>query len=66
MGAGDLDFRQFAQQSDLYTGGLSASPYISAHHTTSYGYDEGILFSSYSIDRNVPHMFSLWEDIFTK
>ena len=66
MGAGDLDYRQFAQQCDLYTGGLSASPYISAHHTVSHGYDQGIMFTSHCNDRHVPHMFSLWEDVFTK
>ena len=30
---GGLDHHQFAEQCDLYTGGLHVSPHISTHHT---------------------------------
>lgn len=66
MGAGDLDHRQFAQQCDLYTGGLHVSPHVAQHHTNMCGYDQGVLFTSYCLDRHLPYMLSLWEDIFTR
>ena len=66
MGAGDLDYRQFAQECDLYTGGLSVSPHVASHHTTPLGYEQGVLFSSYCLERHLPHMLSLWEDVFTE
>ena len=40
MGAGDLNHRQFAQQIDLYTGGLHVSPHICAHHSNELGYEQ--------------------------
>ncbi|XP_065906804.1 presequence protease, mitochondrial-like isoform X4 [Dysidea avara] len=64
MGAGDLDHRQFAQQVDLYTGGLNLSPHICSHHSNELGYEQGIIFSSYCLDRHISHMFSLWHDVF--
>lgn len=66
MGAGDLDHRQFAQQCDLYTGGLHVSPHVAQHHTNMCGYDQGVLFTSHCLDRHLPYMLSLWEDIFTR
>ena len=66
MGAGDLDHRQFAQQCDLYTGGLHVSPHVTQHHTNLCGYDQGVLLSSHCLDRHLPYMLSLWEDVFTR
>lgn len=66
MGAGDLDSRQFSLQCDLYSGGLNVSPHVCAHHSTVNGFDQGVLFSSHCLNRHVPHMFSLWEDVFTR
>ena len=66
MGAGDLDHRQFAQQCDLYTGGLHVSPHVAQHHTNMSGYDQGVLFTSHCLDRHLPYMLYLWEDIFTR
>ena len=40
MGAGSLNHRQFAQQIDLYTGGLHVSPHICAHHSNESGYEQ--------------------------
>ena len=42
MGAGDLNHRQFAQEIDLYTGGLNVSPHICAHHSNELGYEQVI------------------------
>jgi len=43
MGAGDLNHRQFAQQVDLYTSGLSVSSHICAHHSNELGYEQVIV-----------------------
>eukprot|EP00731_Ephydatia_muelleri_P032052 Em0023g559a len=66
MGAGDLDHRQFAQECDLYTGGLFVSPHVCSHHTSPLGYEQGVLFTSHCLERHLPHMLSLWEDVFTE
>uniref|UniRef100_A0A3P9ILL0 Presequence protease, mitochondrial n=1 Tax=Oryzias latipes TaxID=8090 RepID=A0A3P9ILL0_ORYLA len=64
MGCGALDYRQQAQQMELRTGGMSASTQVvpdSAHIDT---FEQGILLSSSCLERNLPHMFHLWSDIF--
>uniref|UniRef100_A0A8C7YSH8 Pitrilysin metalloproteinase 1 n=1 Tax=Oryzias sinensis TaxID=183150 RepID=A0A8C7YSH8_9TELE len=64
MGCGALDYRQQAQQMELRTGGMSASAQVvpdSAHIDT---FEQGILLSSSCLERNLPHMFHLWSDIF--
>lgn len=66
MGAGDLDHRQFAQECDLYTSGLSVSPHVCSHHTAPLSYEQGVLFHSHSLERHIPRMLSLWEDVFTE
>ena len=50
MGAGDLNHRQFAQQVDLYTGGLIVSPHICAHHSNELGYEQVIVNYTVSMD----------------
>ena len=40
MGAGNLCHRQFAQQVDLYTGGLNLTPHICSHHSNDLGYEQ--------------------------
>ena len=49
MGAGDLDHRQFAQQVDLYTGGLNLSPHICSHHSNKLGYEQVLLMYSFGL-----------------
>ncbi len=66
MGAGGLDHRQFAQQCDLYTGGLSVCPHVVSHHTHPSGYDQGVFLASHCLDRHLPYMLALWEDVFTE
>ncbi|KAF2361248.1 Peptidase M16C associated [Trinorchestia longiramus] len=65
MGAGGLDFREFDQQVELTTGGLSVSPHLQ-QHVHNYSIERGVLFSSYCLQKNVSHMFNLWEKILTE
>ena len=66
MGAGDLDHRQFAHECDEYTGGLSMTPHVVAHHSSAAGFDQGVLLHSHCLHQNTPHMLSLWEDVFNR
>lgn len=64
MGAGSLDYRQQAQQMELRTGGVSVSTQVIPDSAHMDMYEQGILLSSSCLDRNLPHMFELWADIF--
>jgi Zn-dependent M16 (insulinase) family peptidase len=65
MGTKDMDYRQLAQHIDLYTGdSLSAATHVASHHTMENGLEQSVSFSSHCLDRHLPYMLSLWEDIF--
>ncbi|XP_021354129.1 presequence protease, mitochondrial-like isoform X2 [Mizuhopecten yessoensis] len=66
MGAGDYDYKSLSQDIDLYTGGLSAGVHVKAHHTDDNTYEQGLMFSSYCLDRNLEKMLGLWTDVFTR
>uniref|UniRef100_A0AAX7VRB6 Presequence protease, mitochondrial n=1 Tax=Astatotilapia calliptera TaxID=8154 RepID=A0AAX7VRB6_ASTCA len=66
MGCGALDYRQQAQQMELRTGGMSVSTQVitDCNELDTYEQVSGILLSSSCLERNLPHMFQLWSDIF--
>ncbi|XP_041847392.1 presequence protease, mitochondrial [Melanotaenia boesemani] len=64
MGCGALDYRQQSQQIELRTGGVSASTQVVSDSTQMDTFEQGILLSSSCLERNLPHMFQLWTDIF--
>ncbi|XP_068196334.1 presequence protease, mitochondrial [Antennarius striatus] len=64
MGGGDLDYRQQAQQMELRTGDMSASWHIVADPAHLDKYEQGVVLSSSCLERNLPHMFQLWSDVF--
>ncbi|KAF1384224.1 hypothetical protein PFLUV_G00140490 [Perca fluviatilis] len=64
MGCGALDYRQQAQQMELRTGGMSVSTQVTPDSTQLDMYEQGVLLSSSCLERNLPHMFQLWRDIF--
>lgn len=64
MGCGALDYRQQAQQMELRTGGMSVSTQVIPDSTQLDMYEQGVLLSSSCLERNLPHMFQLWRDIF--
>ena len=63
MGAGDYNYTELSQQFDLHTGKMSVAPHILPHHSSSDGYFEELLCSSYSTILNAPKMLSLWKDV---
>ncbi|XP_046923091.1 presequence protease, mitochondrial isoform X2 [Lynx rufus] len=64
LGCGLLDYRQQAQQIELKTGGMAASPHVIPDGTHLDVYEQGVLFSSFCLDRNLTDMMQLWSEIF--
>uniref|UniRef100_A0A3Q3WJI8 Pitrilysin metalloproteinase 1 n=1 Tax=Mola mola TaxID=94237 RepID=A0A3Q3WJI8_MOLML len=64
MGCAALDYRQQAQQMELRTGGMSVSTQVIPDSTQLDMYEQGVLLFSSCLERNLPHMFHLWSDIF--
>lgn len=64
LGCGALDYRQQSQQMELRTGGMSVSPLVTPDSTQLDMYEQGVLLYSSCLERNLPHMFQLWSDIF--
>ncbi|KAM4551302.1 presequence protease, mitochondrial [Odontesthes bonariensis] len=64
MGCGTLDYRQQAQQMELRTGGMSVSTQVIPDSTHMDTFEQGILLFSSCLERNLPHMFQLWSDLF--
>uniref|UniRef100_A0ABI7Z3C6 Pitrilysin metalloproteinase 1 n=1 Tax=Felis catus TaxID=9685 RepID=A0ABI7Z3C6_FELCA len=64
LGCGLLDYRQQAQQIELKTGGMAASPHVIPDGTHLDVYEQGVLFSSFCLDRNLPDMMQLWGEMF--
>ncbi|CAM4600021.1 unnamed protein product [Lepidochelys kempii] len=64
MGCGALGYREQAQQMELKTGGMSVSPHIIPDDSHLDAYEQGVLFSSLCLDRNLPDMMHLWSEIF--
>ncbi|XP_048577548.1 presequence protease, mitochondrial isoform X1 [Nematostella vectensis] len=64
MGAGNLDYKEMAQLIERRTGGLSVGTHICTNHTDPMKYEQGVMFSSHCLDKNLPHMFYLWGEIF--
>lgn len=66
MGTEKLDYRTFDQQVKLKSGGLNINTHIAETIEDTNSFEEGILFSSYCLDRNVGNMYSLWEKLFNE
>ncbi|KAJ1099878.1 hypothetical protein NDU88_004972 [Pleurodeles waltl] len=64
MGCGAYDYREQSQQMELTTGGMSVTPQIIPDESNIDSYEQGVLFSSSCLDRNVPDMMYLWSEIF--
>nr|XP_004409406.2 PREDICTED: presequence protease, mitochondrial [Odobenus rosmarus divergens] len=64
LGCGLLDYRRQAQQIELKTGGMAASPHVLPDDAHLDTYEQGVLFSSFCLDRNLPDMMHLWSEIF--
>jgi len=63
LGAGQFDYKELSQQIELHTGGLGVSPHISTHHTDEDSFEQGLMLSSHCLERNIPMMFYLWQEV---
>ncbi|XP_068843300.1 presequence protease, mitochondrial isoform X2 [Capricornis sumatraensis] len=63
LGCGSLDYRELAQQVELKTGGLAAAPQVLPDDSHLNTYEQGVLFSSFCLDRNLADMMHLWSEI---
>ncbi|XP_056655979.1 presequence protease, mitochondrial isoform X3 [Monodelphis domestica] len=64
MGCGIYDYREQAQQIELKTGGMSVTPHVIPDDSHLDMYEQGVLFSSLCLDRNLSDMMHLWSEIF--
>ena len=63
MGAGDLNFAEFSQQCDMFSGGLSIRPVVIQDNSALNSFRLEIMGSSYCLHRNVEAMLALWKDV---
>jgi len=66
MGAGNLNHRELHQLIKMRTGGMSLSTHVTTDHSDMYAFEQGLEFSSHCLDKNLPHMFYLWGEIFAR
>lgn len=66
MGAGNLNHRELHQLIKRRTGGMSLSTHVTTHHSELNAFEQGLQFSSHCLDKNLPHMFYLWGEIFAR
>lgn len=64
MGTKTHDYRQMDQQIQLKTGGVSFSTHIAENIYDTGSYEEGVLFSSFCLDRNVKAMMGIFSELF--
>lgn len=66
MGTQRHSYRELDQLVQLKTGGVSLSNHIADDTMETFSYEEGILFASYCLDRNVKDMFTIWSELFNE
>ena len=66
MGAGVMDYKELSHQAELHTGGLNAATHVSMNPNDLFGFDQGVLFSSHCLERNLEKMLELWTEIFDR
>ncbi|KAG3257777.1 pitrilysin metallopeptidase 1 [Ictidomys tridecemlineatus] len=64
LGCGTLNYRELAQQLELKTGDMTVSPHVLPDESNPDTYEQGVLFSSFCLNRNLPDMMHLWSEIF--
>ncbi|CAD6217344.1 GSCOCG00004797001-RA-CDS [Cotesia congregata] len=66
MGTKIHDYRSFDRLCQLKTGGLHFSSHIAEEKDSIDKYEEGIVISSYCLDRNASNMWDLWKELFNQ
>ncbi|CAF5162525.1 unnamed protein product, partial [Rotaria magnacalcarata] len=63
LGSKKFNYLELSEQIDLKTGGLNVSSHLDDSSFKIEDYEEGVILSSYCLDRNIDAMFDLWEDV---
>ncbi|CAF1026202.1 unnamed protein product [Adineta ricciae] len=63
LGSNKFNYLELSEQIALKTGGLNVSTHLDESAFRIEDYEEGVILSSYCLDRNLNAMFDLWEDI---
>lgn len=63
MGTGKRSMEELEDEIKLKTGGIKAGTHISTNHSDLKVTEEGLVFSGFALDRNVPAMFELFRTI---
>ncbi|RWS01687.1 Presequence protease: mitochondrial-like protein [Dinothrombium tinctorium] len=66
LGTRNKSHKDMDQEISLRTGGLSASVHIAEHHSLIGDYEQGVIFSSYSLEKNLEAMLNIWSQIFNE
>ncbi|KAH3747814.1 hypothetical protein DPMN_182246 [Dreissena polymorpha] len=66
MGAGVYDYKALSHQVELFTGGLHGDCHVVASPTNPRGLDQGLVFTSHCLERNISNMLGLWTEIFDR
>lgn len=59
LGTGKRSIEELEDEIKLKTGGIKAGTHISTNHSDLNVTEEGLVFSGYALDRNIPAMFEL-------
>jgi Zn-dependent M16 (insulinase) family peptidase len=65
MGTAKHDYRQFDRKIQLSTSGLGVCSHITESPETTNLFMDSVLLSSVCLDRNVPKMLELWQELLT-
>lgn len=66
IGAGDLSYRDFAQQTELCAGEFSSSTSLVINHSDVSQFNRSAMLRSFSLERNTDKMFELWTKLFNE
>ena len=63
LGTGKRTMEELEDQIKLKTGGIKASTHVSNNHSNLEVTEEGLVFSGFAMDKNIPDMFELLRTI---
>ncbi|KAK7862667.1 hypothetical protein R5R35_009240 [Gryllus longicercus] len=66
MGTKKHSYREMDQRINLSTGGISFTPHLRENLSDPSTHEQGLLFSSYALDRNIEELFNILSEIFNE
>jgi Zn-dependent M16 (insulinase) family peptidase len=65
MGTKKKNYRELAQEIELYTGGISVTTSLVTNHSNIFSSEGHIYISTMALERNIPKMFDILQEIIT-